>query len=260
MIRALYSSRTGMSAQQLLLDTLSNNLANVNTAGFKKSRVQFEDLFYQTMKAAGAETADGSQIPSGIQVGMGVQPTAVQKIFTQGDYVQTNNELDWAIEGRGFFQILRNGEEYYTRAGTFTRDSEGYIVTHQGDRVQPEFAIPIDTHAVQVTQDGFISALDSDQNVIASAQLSLHKFINPAGLRAVGGNLFQETEASGPSIENNPGIDGMGTISQRYMETSNVDVTEELVNLIITQRAFEVNSKSVTTSDRLLEIANSLVR
>jgi len=260
MIRSLYSARTGMNGQQMQLDVISNNLANVNTAGFKKSQLQFEDLFYQNIRAAGADTVGGNQVPTGIQVGMGVKPTAVSKIFTQGDYAETGNDLDWAIEGRGFFKIVRDGQEYFTRAGTFTRDSEGYIVTPNGDRVQPEFSIPAGTTTLNIDSSGMLEALDNQQNIVASTQITLHDFINPAGLKSVGGNLFQETQASGAPTEANPGADGLGTIAQRYKETSNVNVTEELVNMIITQRAYEVNSKAVQTSDRLLEIANSLMR
>jgi len=260
MIRSLYTARTGMNGQQLQLDVITNNLANVNTAGFKKSRMQFEDLFYQTMRASGADTAGGGQVPVGIQVGMGVRPTSVGKIFTQGDYNETGNDLDWAIEGRGFFKIVKDGQEYYSRAGAFTRDSEGYIVTGNGDRVQPEFAIPQEATTITMDGSGMLTAMDNQQNILASAQFTLHDFINPAGLKAVGGNLFQQTEASGPATEGNPGTDALGTIAQRFIETSNVNVTEELVNMIITQRAYEVNSKAVQTSDRLLEIANSLMR
>ncbi len=260
MIRALYSARTGMNGQQMQLDVISNNLANVNTAGFKKSRLQFEDLFYQNIRAAGADTVGGNQVPTGIQVGLGVKPTSVSKIFTQGDYNETGNDLDWAIEGRGFFKIVRDGQEYYTRAGNFTRDSQGYVVTPNGDRVQPEFAIPAGTTTINIDSSGMLEALDSQQNILASTQITLHDFINPAGLKAVGGNLFQETPASGAPTEANPGTDGLGTIAQRYTETSNVDVTEELVNMIITQRAYETNSKAVQTADQLLQIANGLIR
>lgn len=260
MIRSLYSARTGMNGQQMQLDAISNNLANVNTAGFKKSRVQFEDLFYQTIRAAGVDTAGGGQVPTGIQVGMGVRPTSVAKIFTQGDYSETGNDLDWAIEGQGFFQIMRNGQEYYTRAGSFSRDSEGYIVTGNGDRLQPEFAIPQGTTTLALDGSGNLQAIDNQQNILASTQITLHDFINPGGLKAVGENLFMETEASGAAVEGTPGVDGMGRLSQHYIETSNVNVTEELVNMIITQRAYEVNSKAVQTSDRLLEIANGLIR
>jgi len=260
MIRALYSGRTGMNGQQLQLDTISNNLANVNTTGFKKSRAQFEDLYYQEIRAMGTTTVDGGQVPSGIQIGLGVQPTSVQKIFTQGSLTETGNDLDLAIEGRGFFQVIRDGVEYYTRAGTFTRDADGFIVTQNGDRLQPEFAIPETAVTVSIDASGLIEAKDADQNVVGSAQLTLHDFVNPGGLRAVGGNLFLPTEASGEPREANPGSDGLGVVLQRFVEVSNVDVTEELVGLIITQRAFEVNSKSVQTADQLLEIANTLKR
>lgn len=260
MIRSLYSGRTGMTGQQLQLDTIANNLANVNTGGFKKSRAQFEDIYYQEIRAMGTETADGGMVPSGIQVGLGVRPTSVQKIFTQGSLTETGNELDWAIEGSGFFQIIRDGEEYFTRSGAFTLDADGFIVTQNGDRLQPEFAVPQGTIIISVNANGIITAKDAQQQILATTQLTLHNFVNPGGLRSVGSNLFRETEASGPAIEANPGTEGAGTIMQRYMEVSNVDVTEELVNMIITQRAFEVNSKSVQTADKLLEVANTLVR
>jgi flagellar basal-body rod protein FlgG len=260
MIRALYTSTTGMNAQELQLNVISNNLANVNTGGFKKSQTQFEDLFYHSVRAVGAETVDGGLVPTGIQVGMGVRPTAVYKIFTQGDFSQTGNELDWAIEGRGFFQIVRDGVEYYTRAGAFKLDQDGFIVTSNGDRLQPEFALPADTVTIQIDSNGLLSALDAAQQTIASVQITLHDFINPAGLKAVGNNLFLPTDASGAPREENPGANGMGTIAQSVLETSNVNVTEEMVNLIITQRAFESNSKGVTTADQLLEISNNLVR
>jgi flagellar basal-body rod protein FlgG len=260
MIRALYSGRTGMSGQQLQLDTISNNLANVNTAGFKKSRTQFEDLYYQTIREAGVETADGGEIPTGIQVGLGVRPTSVQKIFTQGSITETGNDLDWAIEGRGFFQVVRDGQEYYTRAGTFTRDSNGFIVTQNGDRVQPEFAIPQNAVSVSIDAGGFLVAKDNQEQIIAQRQVTLFNFINPSGLKATGSNLFRPTEASGEPNEAVPGTEGMGTIAQRFTEVSNVDITEELVSLIITQRAFEVNSQSVQTADQLLQIANNLKR
>lgn len=260
MIRALYSSRTGMIGQQLQLDVIANNLANVNTSGFKKARAQFEDLFYQTIREMGVETAGGGQVPTGVQVGMGVRASAVHRIFTQGDFQQTGNELDWAIQGDGFFQVIRDGSEYYSRAGNFSRDSDGYIVTANGDRLQPEFAIPEGTTSVSIDAGGLLVAMDANQQTLGSVQITLHNFINPAGLKAQGDNLFKSTDASGEPIESNPGTQGAGTIAQRILETSNVDVTEEMVNLIITQRAFEANSKSVQTADRLLEIGNSLVR
>lgn len=260
MLRSLYSARTGMIGQQIQLDTISNNLANVNTAGFKKSRAQFEDLFYQQLRAAGTETTGGGKVPGGIQIGLGVRPTSVQKIFTQGSFTETGNELDWAIEGNGFFQVMHNEEEAYTRAGTFSRDGDGFIVTQNGDRLQPEFSIPTGTTSIAVDSNGLLTAFDANQLILATSQLTIHDFINPGGLKALGGNLFSETEASGTPTSANPGDSGMGTIAQRFLETSNVDITEELVNMIITQRAFEVNSKAVQTADRLLEIGNTLVR
>lgn len=260
MIRALYSARTGMNGQQTQLDVISNNLANVNTGGFKKGRAQFEDLFYQTLRAVGAETAGGSMVPTGVQVGLGTKITAVQKIFTQGEYTQTGNDLDMAIEGDGFFKITRDGVDYFTRDGSFKRDADGYLVTANGDRLQPEFAIPDGTTFINIDASGLLVAQDEAQTTLGSVQLTLHRFVNPAGLKSVGANLYVETTASGTPTEANPGSNGVGTIAQNFLETSNVDVTEEMVNLIITQRAYEVNSKAITTADQLLEIANTLKR
>ncbi len=260
MINALFTGATGMRAQQLQLDTISNNLANVNTAGFKKNRVQFEDLFYQEIRAVGAQTIDGGQVPSGIQVGLGVIAVSNQKIFTQGSLHETGNDLDLAIEGRGFFQVTRGGETFYTRAGAFTRDADGFIVTQNGDRLQPEFTIPQETVTLSIGTNGIMEAKNAAQEIIASGQLTIHRFVNPGGLRAEGGNLFRTTQASGEPVEANPGAEGAGLILQRFIEVSNVDVTEELTNLIITQRAFEMNSKSVQTADQLLEVANTLKR
>nr|MBF0221271.1 flagellar basal-body rod protein FlgG [Desulfobulbaceae bacterium] len=260
MIRALYSARTGMNGQQTQLDVIANNLANVNTGGFKKSRAQFEDLFYQTLRSVGAETVAGGVVPTGVQVGLGTRVTSVQKIFTQGDYTQTGNDLDMAIEGDGFFQILRDGESYYTRDGSFKTDPDGYLVTANGDRLQPEFAIPDGTTLINIDSSGMLVAQDNGQQTLGTVQLTLHKFVNPAGLRSVGGNLYVESAASGAPTEGNPGSNGIGSLAQNFLETSNVDVTEEMVNLIITQRAYEVNSKAITTADQLLEIANTLKR
>jgi flagellar basal-body rod protein FlgG len=249
-----------MNGQQTQLDVISNNLANVNTGGFKKSRAQFEDLFYQSLRSVGAETVAGGIVPTGVQVGLGTRVTSVQKIFTQGDFTQTGNNLDMAIEGDGFFQILRDGEAYYTRDGSFKRDPDGFLVTANGDRLQPEFAIPDGTTLINIDSSGLLVAQDEAQQTLGTVQLTLHKFINPAGLSSVGGNLYVETAASGAPTEANPGSNGIGSLAQNFLETSNVDVTEEIVNLIITQRAYEVNSKAITTADQLLEIANSLKR
>jgi flagellar basal-body rod protein FlgG len=260
MIRALYSASTGMNGQQTQLDVISNNLANVNTGGFKKSRAQFEDLFYQSLRAVGTETVGGGRVPTGVQVGLGTRVTSVQKLFTEGSFTQTNNDLDLAIEGKGFFKILKDGNEYYTRAGSFKRDADGYIVTSNGDRLQPEFAIPDGTTDLGIDASGLLTAKDSAQQTLGSVQLTVNRFVNPAGLKSVGGNLYQETEASGTPTEANPGSNGVGTIAQHFLETSNVDITEEMVNLIITQRAYEVNSKAITTADSIMGIANALKR
>ncbi|MDD5758345.1 MAG: flagellar basal-body rod protein FlgG [Desulfobulbaceae bacterium] len=260
MIRALYSARTGMNGQQTQLDVISNNLANVNTGGFKKSRTQFEDLFYQSLRSVGAETVAGGMVPTGVQVGLGTRVTSIQKVFTQGSITETGNDLDMAIQGDGFFKIVRDGVSYYTRDGSFKRDADGYIVTANGDRLQPEFAIPTGTTTINVDSGGMLVAKDQAEQTLGSVQLTLHNFINPAGLKSEGGNLYLESDASGAPTEANPGSNGIGTLTQNFLETSNVNVTEEMVNLIITQRAFESNSKAVTTADQLLEIANTLKR
>lgn len=260
MIPALYIARTGLKGQETQLSVISNNLSNVNTGGFKKSRVQFEDLIYKTERAVGAETLGGGQVPSGVQVGLGSKITSIQKIFTQGDLSETGNELDMAIQGDGFFKIIRDGNDYFTRAGSFTLDADGYIVNSNGDRLQPEFAIPSGTTEINIDSAGLLVAQDASGASLGSSQMTLHQFLNPGGLKNVGANLYTETEASGSPTENNPGTSGVGTLAQRFIETSNVDITEELVNLIITQRAFETNSKAITTADQLLEIANTLKR
>jgi flagellar basal-body rod protein FlgG len=260
MIRSLWTAASGMAAQQLNMDVIANNLSNVNTHGFKKSRADFQDLLYQTLRAPGAVTASGNQVPTGIQVGMGTKPVAVQKLFSQGDYIETKNELDFAIEGKGFFKILRNGEEVYMRAGAFKMDSEGYLCTANGDRLQPEFAVPEDTVNMEVDSGGRLAAIGSDGTELTSTQLSLFTFANPAGLMAMGGNCFKPTEASGPAVEGTPGVDGMGTIAQGYLEMSNVDVVTEMVNMITSQRAYEVSSKAIKAADEMLQMANSIRR
>jgi flagellar basal-body rod protein FlgG len=250
-----------MSAQKLNMDVIANNLANVNSSGFKKSRADFEDLLYQNLKSPGADTSSGGQIPTGIQIGMGTRPVSVQKIFTQGDYKQTNNELDIAIEGKGFFKILSNGEEAFIRSGSFKTDGEGYIVTSQGDRLQPEFAIPSDTVTFSIDPGGNMMGLTADgQTVTASAQLTLYSFTNPSGLLSIGGNKFLPTAASGDPVESTPGVDGMGTVSQGYLEMSNVDVVEEMVNMIASQRAYETASKSIRAADEMMQMANNIKR
>jgi len=258
MIRGMWSAATGMGAQQLRLDIIANNLANVNTTGFKKSRADFEDLIYQTTRQAGGELPGGGQVPTSLQVGLGVRPVAINKMFSQGDYVHTENELDIAIEGKGFYKILSNGLEYYTRAGAFKIDKDGFITTANGDRLQPEFTIPSTTVYTSIDTSGVITCYGPDNRPVATGQISLYTFPNQAGLSNVGRNLFQITEASGEPTEGRPGIDGVGTVAQGYLEVSNVNVMEEMVNMIITQRAYELNSKAIQTADQMMERVTNL--
>ena len=260
MIRSLWTAASGMAAQQLKIDVIANNLANVNTHGFKRSRADFQDLLYQTLKAPGATTASGNQVPTGIQVGMGTKAVSVQKLFSQGDYVETKSDLDFAIEGKGFFKILSTGDEVYMRAGAFKMDSEGYICTANGDRLPPGFAIPADTVTVSVDSGGRLAAIGSDGTEISSTNLTLYSFVNPAGLMSIGGSRYKPTDASGDAVEETPGVDGMGTIAQGYLEMSNVDVGREMVNMITSQRAYEVSSKAIKAADEMLQMANSIRR
>jgi len=262
MIRAIWIAASGMEAQQLNVDVISNNLANVNTTGFKRSRADFQDLLYQTLRQAGVASSSSTQIPTGMQLGQGTRPVAIQKIFIQGDYQKTQNELDMAIDGKGFFQVLQpNGEVGYTRAGSFKMDSEGRIVTSDGYTLEPEITIPSDAIHIAVGTDGTVSVIQagqSDSTEVGTIQMA--KFANPAGLNSIGRNLYLSTAASGEATTGIPGSSGMGTISQGYLEMSNVNVVEEMVNLIIGQRAYEVNSKAIQTADQILQLANNIVR
>jgi flagellar basal-body rod protein FlgG len=259
MLRSLWTAASGMAAQKQKMDVIANNLANVSTTGFKKSRIDFEDLLYQTLKSPGAETSSGGKIPTGIQVGMGTREVSTEKIYTQGDPTQTNNSNDLAIDGNGFFKIINNGNEYYTRAGSFKRDNEGYLVTSSGDRLQPEIAIPSNTSTVTIDSGGNLTGIGSDgSTVTVSGKLTLYNFANPAGLLSMGGNKLSKTNSSGEPIEGTPGVDGFGTISQGYLESSNVDVVEEMVDMIASQRAYEISSKSIKASDDMMQIANNI--
>jgi flagellar basal-body rod protein FlgG len=249
MFRGMFSAATGMGAQQLRLDVIANNLANVNTTGFKKSRGDFEDLVYQTVRQAGGE------LPG---VGLGVRPVGIAKIFSQGQYVHTENELDLAIEGKGFFKVMSNGVEYYTRAGNLKIDKDGFLTTPNGDRLQPEFSIPPQTVSITVDTSGKITCFGPDNGQLATGQVSLYTFPNQAGLSTVGRNLFLPTGASGDPAEGQPGVDGVGTMAQGYLEVSNVNVVEEMVNMIIAQRAYELNSKAIQTADAMMERAYQL--
>lgn len=262
MMRSLYTAATGMEAQRLNIDVVANNLANVNTTGFKRSRADFQDLLYQDEKTAGAAAAEGLQIPSGIQVGLGVRPVAVQKIFAQGDFASTGNPLDLVIEGGGFFQVPKpDGELAYTRAGSFKLNSDGRIVTSDGYPLEPTITIPTNTTSITVGTDGKITVTQPGNNTPTEVgRITLARFSNPAGLKSVGRNLYTPTDSSGEAITGNPGTDGMGTIGQGFLELSNVNVVEEMVNMIASQRAYEINSKAVQASDEMLQVINNLKR
>ncbi|HEY4318472.1 MAG TPA: flagellar basal-body rod protein FlgG [Herbaspirillum sp.] len=254
MIRSLWISKTGLDAQQTQMDVISNNLANVSTNGFKRSRAVFEDLLYQTLRQPGAQSSQQTQLPSGLQLGTGVRPVATERIFTQGNPQQTNNDKDVAINGDGFFQVLLpDGTTAYTRDGSFQTDSQGQLVTSSGYPIQPAITIPPGTQKISIGVDGTVSA--TLQGVAAPTQigtLQVATFINNAGLESRGENLYMETASSGTPNPNTPGTNGAGTVTQGYVETSNVNVVEELVNMIQTQRAYEINSKAITTSDQML--------
>jgi len=259
MQRSLFTGATGMRAQQLSLDVIANNLANVNTTAFKGSRVDFQDLLYQTLRAPGSVSAQGLIVPSGIQVGHGVGAASVTKLFMQGSFIETGNTLDVAIEGDGFFQItLPDGEIAYSRDGGFELNRDGILITSDGYALEPEITIPEDAIDVGIGTDGTVSVTLSDSTVDELGQIELARFINPAGLLAQGRNLFRESEASGNPILSIPGEEGTGTLRQAYLESSNVSVVDEIVQLIVTQRAFEVNSSVIRTSDEMLQTANNM--
>ena len=262
MIRSLFTAATGMQAQSLNVDVISNNLANVNTVGFKRSRADFQDLLYQTLRDPGSPSAEGVQIPSGIQVGLGVKPVAVQKIFSQGDFISTGNQLDLVIEGDGFFQITRpDGTIAYTRAGAFKLDKDGRIVNSDGYPLEPAISIPTDTISITVGSDGKVTVLQAGSTTPTEiGTIETARFINPAGLRSIGKNLFAVTDASGEATTGTPGTEGRGTINQGFLENSNVNVVEELAGLIISQRAFDLNSRAVQASDEMLQTVSALRR
>jgi|UniRef100_Q47I21 flagellar basal-body rod protein FlgG len=254
MIRSLWIARTGLDAQQTQLDVISNNLANVSTNGFKRSRAVFEDLLYQTLRQPGAQSSQQTQIPTGLQLGTGVRPVSTAHIFTQGNLQKTDNTLDIAVQGNGFFQILLpDGTTGYTRDGSFQKDNQGQIVTSDGYPLQPNITIPSNALSVSVGTDGTVSVTQSGSAATTQiGSIQLATFINPAGLQSAGQNLFLETAASGTPTPNTPGSNGAGIVNQGYVETSNVNVAEELVTMIQTQRAYELNSKVVSTSDAML--------
>ncbi len=255
MIRSLWIAKTGLDAQQTNIDVISNNLANVSTNGFKRSRAVFEDLLYQTLRQPGAQSSQQTQYPSGLQVGTGVRPVATERIHTQGNLQQTGNSLDLAVNGQGFFQILLpDGTTAYTRDGSFQLDSNGQLVTSSGYQVQPGITIPPNALSVTIGRDGTVSVLQpgsATPNQVGTIQLA--NFVNPTGLQSIGENLYLETASSGAPAANVPGTNGLGVLNQGFVETSNVNVAEELVNMIQAQRAYEINSKAITTSDQMLQ-------
>lgn len=261
-MRALWTAGSGMVAQQANIDGISNNLANVNTTGFKKSRTDFQDLMYQTIRQAGAQTGPDSQVPTGIQMGHGVRQVATQKIYTQGSFQQTGNSLDVAIEGDGFFQIaMPDGSFAYTRDGSFKKDSQGRMVTSDGYPLEPAIQIPDTATEVTISADGRVAAtMPGDAEPQEIGNIQLFRFVNPSGLNSIGRNLLQETGASGQPVQVAPGEEGAGTLVQKYLEMSNVQVVEEMVNMIVAQRAYEVNSKAITTADEMLSQAANLKR
>jgi flagellar basal-body rod protein FlgG len=262
MIRALYTSSSGMQAQQLNLDVVANNLANVNTPGFKRSRVDFHDLLYQTTRAPGTAGGQGTVVPTGVQVGHGTRPVATQRIFSQGDFQQTENPLDLVIEDAGFFQVLRpDGSTAYTRSGAFKRDATGRVVTSDGLPLQPAITIPPEATSITVAADGTVSvAVPGQTSAQQLGTIQLARFANPAGLLSLGRGLFAPTQASGEPVLATPGTDGTGTLVQGFLEMSNVKVVEEMVALITSQRAYEANAKAIQTADEMLGLTNNVRR
>lgn len=260
MIRSLWIAKTGMDAQQTQLDVISNNLANVGTTGFKHARVAFQDLLYQNLRQSGANSTQDTQLPTGLQVGTGVAPVATEVLFDQGNLQQTSNQFDLAINGQGFFQVqMPDGTTEYTRDGSFQVNATGQLVTAAGFSVTPAITIPTAAQSVTIGQDGTVTVtLQGKANPQTVGTLQLANFINPPGLEARGQNLFAETAASGTPSANTPGTNGLGTLQQGYIETSNVNVVSELVNMIQTQRAYEMNSKSIQTADQMLSKLSDL--
>jgi len=262
MLRALYTAASGMEAQQLNIDTIAHNLANINTSGFKQRKVQFQDLLYQSERNAGTSSTASTEYPVGLQVGLGTKPVATQMIFTQGDYAATKSPLDMVIEGQGFFQIVQsNGQIAYTRSGNFHLNREGSLVTPDGDLLDPQITIPSDNIGITIGSDGTVSVIQAGQTQPQKVgQIEIAMFQNPAGLQSVGKNLFLPTLASGDAITGTPGEEGLGTLLSGYVEQSNVSVVEEMVNMIVSQRAYEANSKVIRTADEMFSQANNIVR
>ncbi|MCU1272944.1 MAG: flagellar basal-body rod protein FlgG [Bryobacterales bacterium] len=263
MIRALYSAASGMTAQQLNVDNIANNLANANTTGYKVRRAQFQDLLYQSMVQPGTSAGQQTVVPTGLQLGLGTRAASNEIIFTQGEFVSTSNPLDVVIQGRGFFQVRRpTGEIAYTRAGAFHLDRDGNLVTSDGDPLEPQITIPPDAQTVTIAQDGTVSYIQPGQSAAQLAgQMQLAVFQNPAGMNSIGRSLYLPTDASGDAIVGNPGgQEGIGSLLQGYTEQSNVSVVDEFINLIVAQRGYEANSKVVKAADDMYSQINNLTR
>jgi len=260
MIRALYSSAAGMEAQQMNLDVISNNLANVNTTGFKKSKIEFQDLLYENIRPAGADQGNGSTLPTGLQVGHGSRPVATSRIFTEGELTQTGEQLDMAVQGDGFFEVtMPDGTLAYTRDGALKTGSDGRVTTSDGLVVQSGWQpIPTGTTSISISANGTVTTAGASGS--QNFRVQLVRFANPAGLQSIGRNLYKETSASGTPETGNPDENGMGSLQQGYLEMSNVKVVEEMVNMIVAQRAYEVNSKAVQASDEMMQQSNNLRR
>jgi len=261
MIRALYSAASGMTAQQLNVDNIANNLANANTAGYKMRRAQFQDLLYQSMVQPGASAGQQTTIPTGLQLGLGTRAASNEIIFTQGNFSATNNPLDMVIQGNGFFQVRRpSGEIAYTRCGSFHLDREGNMVTADGDPLEPQITLPADAQSITIAPDGTVSYLQPGQSAAQRAgQIQLAGFQNPAGLNSIGRNLYLPTDSSGePTVASPGGQEGLGTLLQGYEEQSNVNIVEEFINLIVAQRAYEANSKVVKAADEMYSQVNNI--
>jgi len=262
MERALWSAASGMQAQQMQIDTIANNLANVNTNGFKRSRAEFQDLLYQTVTAPGAPSSSTTRNAAGIQLGLGARPGAVKKLFSQGDFKKTDNPLDVVIQGQGFFKVLLpDGTLAYTRDGAFTGNRDGQLVTSQGYLLDPPITLPPDTLTVTVGADGTVSVTQPGQAAATEVgQIELANFVNPTGLLSLGGNTYQPTAGSGDAVDGTPGLDGLGTLGQGFLEISNVSIVNELVDMIAAQRAYELNSRAVRAADEMMQQVNGLIR
>jgi flagellar basal-body rod protein FlgG len=264
MMRSLWTAASGMVSQQFNIDTIANNLSNVNTTGFKKNRAEFEDLIYQTLLMAGTPATEVTEVPTGIQVGHGVRTAATQKLFSQGSLQSTENKLDLALEGEGFFKVqLYDGSVAYTRDGSFKVDSNRQVVTANGYLLEPPLVLPENfiTNSLSISQDGRVTLkIIGEEDPIEVGQLEIYRFVNPAGLQSIGQNLYKTTPASGEEIPGPPGLNGMAKTHQGFLEMSNVKVVEEMVSMIVAQRAYEVNSKAIQASDSMLATAISLKR